>query len=272
MGEFALEECLLPRCYGSHGQRLRRAHRACTNAAVTSGVPVGRGRQLAVWIRPPVGRKRADVQDIAAHDEQQRRVGKPFAGDAFKFRSGAEEHWPYRRRCPPRQQVRSSRNDMFRQELHWATGPKLAGQLPQTVRTEQLSGAKNRTSNAVLLHHAVDGRHVSVSVIVLVKEHGLIQLQFEFASDIDTESHVDFSRLSMMFLIRTVSTSTCMSVSMMASAWRTLAGSSARNGMIRLGSGVSCPQCSHSSSKHAMTASPAWKCSKTAGSGRSSEW
>src|SRR5271157_790195 len=196
MGEFALEECLLPRCYGSHGQRLRRAHRACTNAAVTSGVPVGRGRQLAVWIRPPVGRKRADVQDIAAHDEQQRRVGKPFAGDAFKFRSGAEEHWPYRRRCPPRQQVRSSRNDMFRQELHWATGPKLAGQLPQTGRTEQLSGAKNRTSNAVLLHHAVDGRHVSVSVIVLVKEHGLIQLQFEFASDIDTESHVDFSRLS----------------------------------------------------------------------------
>ena len=76
----------------------------------------------------------------------------------------------------------------------------------------------------------------------------------------------------MMVLIRTVSKSTCMSVSMTASAWRTLAGSFDRTGMIRLGSGVSWPQYSHSSSKDAMTASPARKYSKTAGSGRSSEW
>jgi hypothetical protein len=34
---------------------------------------------------------------------------------------------------------------------------------------------------------------VSVPVIVLVEEHGLVQLQFEFASDINAESHVDFS-------------------------------------------------------------------------------
>src|SRR5271166_3791493 len=56
------------------------------------------------------------------------------------------------------------------------------------------------------------------------KEHGLVQLQFELASDIDAESHVDFSRPSMMVLIRTVSTSTCMSVSTTANVWRTLAG------------------------------------------------
>src|ERR1019366_8640337 len=161
-------------------------------------------------------------------------------------------------------------DDLVRQELHRAPGPQLPGQLPQARRTEQLSGAKDRTPVAVLLYHAVDGRHVTVAVIVLVKEHGLVQLQFEFASDIDTESHVGFSRLSMMVLIRTVSTSTCMSVSMTANAWRTLAGSSGRSGMIRLGSGVSWPQYSHSSLKHAMTASPARKYSKTAGRGRSS--
>src|SRR5208337_4548016 len=85
---------------------------------------------------------------------------------------------------------------MFRQELHWAPGPKLPGQLPQACCTEQLSGAKKGTSIAVLLHHAVDGRHVSVSVIVPVKEHGLVQLQFKFASDVDTESHWGFSRIS----------------------------------------------------------------------------
>src|SRR5208283_2989683 len=209
MGEFALEEGLLPCGDGSHGQRLRRAHRPRAYGAVKAvDVPVGRRRQFAVWTGPPAGGKRADVQHIAAHDEQQGRVGKPFAGDAFKFRSGAEEHWPYRRRCPPRQQVRSSRDNLVGQELHRETGPQLPGQLPQARRTEQLSGAKNRTSIAVLLHHAVDGRHVAVSVIVLVEEYSLVQLQFEFASDIDTESHVDFSRLSMMVLIRNVSTST----------------------------------------------------------------
>src|SRR5208283_1252024 len=156
----------------------------------------------------------ANVQNIAAHDEQQGRVRKAFARDALKFRSGAKEHWPYRRRCPPRQQVRGSRDDLIRQELHRATGPQLPGQLPQARRTEQLSGAKNGTSISVLLRHAVDGRHVTVAVIVPVEEHGLVQLQFEFASDINTESHVDFSWPSMMVLIRTVSTSTLMSVSM----------------------------------------------------------
>jgi len=48
-----------------------------------------------------------------------------------------------------------------------------------------------------------------------------------------------FSRLSMMVLIRTVKTSTCMSVSTIESACRTVAGSSDRSGMIRFGSGVS---------------------------------
>src|SRR5664279_4381236 len=41
---------------------------------------------------------------------------------------------------------------------------------------------------------------------------------------------------------------------------------------MRLGSGVSWPQYSHSSSKHAMTASPALKYSRMAGRGRSREW
>ena len=122
--------------------------------------------------------------------------GKPFAGDTFKFRSSAEEHRPYRRRRPPCQQVRGSRDDVVRQELHRATSPQLMRQLPQACRTEQLSSAKHGTSISVLLHHAVDGRHVSVSVIVPVKQHRLVQLQFEFASDINAESHVGFSRIS----------------------------------------------------------------------------
>ncbi len=92
----------------------------------------------------------------------------------------------------------------------------MTSQLPQARRTEQLSGTKKRTSITVLLRHAVDGRHVAVSVIVLVQEHGLVQLQFEFASDIDTESQVGFSRLSMMVLIRTTNASSCINVSITA--------------------------------------------------------
>src|SRR5271165_5810732 len=143
-------------------------------------------------------------------------MGKLFAGDGFKFRSHAEEHRPHRRRRPPCQQVRSSRDDGVRQELYRATGPKLPGQLPQACCTEQLSGAKNGTSIAVLLHHAVDGRHEAVSMVIPVKQYGLVQLQFEFAADIDAESHRDFSRSSIRALIRTVRTSTRISVSMTA--------------------------------------------------------
>jgi hypothetical protein len=72
---------------------------------------------------------------------------------------------------------------VIRQELHRTSCTHLPGQLPQAGCTEQLSGAKNWTSIAVLLHHAVDGRHVSVSAIVLVEEYSLVQLQFEFAAD-----------------------------------------------------------------------------------------
>src|SRR5271165_5184285 len=118
----------------------------------------------------------------------------------------------------------------------------------------------------------MDGRHEAVSVIVLVKEYSLVQLQFEFAADIDAESHVDFSRSSMTVLIPTVRTSIRISVPMTANAWRTLAGSFGRRGTMRLGSGVSWPQYSHSSSKQAMTASPDLKYRRMAGRGRSNEW
>src|ERR1019366_5446357 len=61
-------------------------------------------------------------------------------------------------------------------------------------------------------------------------------------SEIDSETHGDSPQLSIMLLIRTASTRTCMSVSITARAWRTLAASSGRSGTIRLGSGVSWPQ------------------------------
>src|SRR5664279_3146803 len=116
------------------------------------------------------------------------------------------------------------------------------------------------------------GRHEAVSMVISVKQHGLVQLHFEFAADIDAESHVGFSRPSMRVLIRPVRTSTRISVSMTANAWRTLVGSFGRRGTMRLGSGVSWPQYSHSSSKHAITASPGLKYSRMAGRGRSREW
>src|SRR5271165_5650784 len=272
MGEFALEEGLLPCGYGTHGQRLRRSHRAGTYRPVTIYVPVGRCGQFAIWTRPLGGKKRANVQNTAAHDEQQRRLAKTFAGHAFKFRTSSEEHWPDRRRRPPCHQVWSSRDHLIGQELHRATGPQLPGQLPQAGCAKQLSGPKNRTSIAVFLDHAMDGRHEAVSMVIPVKQYGLVQLQFEFAADVDAESHRDFSRFSIRVLIRTVRTSTRISTSMTANAWRTLAGSFGRRGTIRLGSGVSWPQYSHSSSKHAMTASPGRKYSRMAGRGRSREW
>jgi hypothetical protein len=37
------------------------------------------------------------------------------------------------------------------------------------------------------------GRHAAIPVIVLVKQYGLVKLQFEFASDIDAESHMGVS-------------------------------------------------------------------------------
>src|SRR5208337_4348724 len=152
------------------------------------------------------------------------------------------------------------------------TRSKLFRQLPQGCRTQELAGSKQWSAIGLFLHHAVDGRHEAVSMVITVKQYGLVQLQFELASDIDAESHRDFSRSSMRVFTRIVSTSTRITVSMTANAWRTLAGSFGRMGTMRLGSGVSCPQYSDSSSKHAMTASPGLKCSRTAGRGRSREW
>src|SRR5208337_4758122 len=139
------------------------------------------------------------------------------------------------------------------------TRSKLFRKLPQGCRTQELAGSKQWSAVGLFLGHAMDGRHEAVSVIISVKQHGLVQLQFEFAADIDAESHVDFSRSSMRVLIRTVRTSTRISVSMTANAWRTLSGSFGRSGTMRLGSGVSWPQYSHSSSKQAITASPGRK-------------
>src|SRR5271157_1564016 len=117
----------------------------------------------------------------------------------------------------------------------------------------------------------MDGRHESVPMVISVKQHGLVKLQFEFASDVNAESHLAFSLSSMRVLIRTVSPSIRIEVSNTSSACRTLPASVGRSGMMRLGSGVSCPQYSHSSSKQAITASPGWKYSRTEGRGMSSE-
>jgi hypothetical protein len=56
-----------------------------------------------------------------------------------------------------------------------------------------LSGTEERNSIGFFLHNAVDGRHETVSVVVPVKEYGLVKLQFEFASDINAESHAGSS-------------------------------------------------------------------------------
>src|SRR5271165_4086298 len=152
------------------------------------------------------------------------------------------------------------------------TRSELFRQLPQGCRTQELAGSKQWRSIGLFLDHAMDGRHEAVSMVIAVQQYGLVQLQFEFASDVDAESHRDFSRFSMRVLIRTVRTSTRISVSMTANAWHTLAGSFGRRGTMRLGSGVSWPQYSHSSSKQAMTASPGLRYSRMAGKGRSNEW
>src|SRR5271165_5307382 len=199
-------------------------------------------------------------------------MGKDLARNAGKLRAVTKEHGPHCRGRPPCDQLRSPSNNVFGQEFCRTTRSKLFRKLPQGCRTQELAGSKQWSTVGLFLGHAMDGRHEAVSVVISVKQYGLVQLQLEFAADINAESHVGFSRPSMRVLIRPARTSTRISVSMTASAWRTLAGSFGRRGTMRLGSGVSWPQYSHSSSKHAMTASPGRKYSRMAGRGRSREW
>src|SRR5271165_2731379 len=135
---------------------------------------------------------------------------KELARNVGKLRSVTEEHGPHGRGRPPSEQLRSASNNVFWQEFCRTTRSKLFDQLPQGCRTQELAGSKQWSATGLFLDHAMDGRHEAVSLVISVKQYGLVQLQFEFASDIDAESHVGFSRLSMMFLIRTASTSTLM--------------------------------------------------------------
>src|SRR5271165_1065208 len=144
---------------------------------------------------------------------------KELARNASKLRPVAEEHGPVRRGRPPCDQLRSASNDVFRKEFCRTTRSKLFRQLPQGCRIQELAGSNQWSAVGLFLDHAMDGSHEAVPMVISVKQYGLVQLQFEFASNIDAESHVGFSHPSMSVLIRAVRTSTCISVSMTANAY-----------------------------------------------------
>src|SRR5208283_4543531 len=143
---------------------------------------------------------------------------KELARNIGKLRSVTEEHRPNRCGRPPCDQLRSPSDNVFRQEFCRATRSKLFGQLPQGCRTQELAGSKQWSAIGLSLDHAMDGRHEAVPMVISVKQYGLIKLQFEFAADIDAESHRDFSRSSMRVLIRPARMSTRISVSITAKA------------------------------------------------------
>src|ERR1039457_2089506 len=101
---------------------------------------------------------------------------KELARNAGKLRSVAEEHGPHGCWRPPCDQLRRASNDVFGQEFCRTTRPKLFRQLPQGCRTQELAGSKQWSAIGLFLDHAMDRRHVAVSMVISVQQYGLVQL------------------------------------------------------------------------------------------------